>query len=51
MKGFKGPIEKDTLENTNFRKVVYTGHYMQLVLMCLKAGEEIGEVIGGWRLK
>ncbi|MBI3133368.1 MAG: cupin domain-containing protein [Bacteroidetes bacterium] len=45
MKGFKGPIEKDTLENTNFRKVVYTSHYMQLVLMCLKAGEEIGEEI------
>jgi mannose-6-phosphate isomerase-like protein (cupin superfamily) len=43
MKGFKSNIEKDTLGNSNFRKVLYTGHHMQLVLMSLKAGEEIGE--------
>ena len=43
MKGFKSNIEKDTLENTNFRKVLYTGKHLQLVLMSLKAGEEIGE--------
>ncbi len=43
MKGFKTNIEKDTLENKNFRKVVYTGKHLQLVLMSLKAGEEIGE--------
>lgn len=43
MKGFKTNIEKDTLENTNFRKVLYTGKQLQLVLMTLKAGEEIGE--------
>ena len=43
MKGFKSNIEKDTLENINFRKVLYTGKNMQLVLMNLKAGEEIGE--------
>jgi mannose-6-phosphate isomerase-like protein (cupin superfamily) len=43
MKGFKGNIEKDTLENKNFRKVLYTGKYHQLVLMNLKVGEEIGE--------
>lgn len=43
MKGFKSDIEKDTLENKNFRKVLYTGKHMQLVLMNLKAGEEIGE--------
>jgi mannose-6-phosphate isomerase-like protein (cupin superfamily) len=45
MKGFKSNIEKDTLENNNFRKVLYSGHHLQLVLMCLKAGEEIGAEI------
>jgi mannose-6-phosphate isomerase-like protein (cupin superfamily) len=34
-------IEYDTLENENYRKVIYTG-FMQLVLMKLKVGEEIG---------
>jgi len=43
MKGFKSNIEKDTLENNNFRKVLYTGKYLQLVLMSLKVGEDIGE--------
>lgn len=43
MKGFKTNIEEDTLENNNFRKVLYTGHHLQLVLMTLKVGEEIGE--------
>src|SRR5665647_2821758 len=43
MKGFKSNIERDTLENNNFRKVLYTGKHLQLVLMSLKAGEEIGE--------
>lgn len=43
MKGFKSNIEKDTLENNNFRKVLYTAKQMQLVLMSLKVGEEIGE--------
>jgi mannose-6-phosphate isomerase-like protein (cupin superfamily) len=42
MKGFNSNIEKDTLENTNFRKVVYTAKHSQLVLMCLKPKEEIG---------
>ena len=42
MTGFVGNIEKLTLENTNFRKVIYTGQHAQLVLMSLKAGEEIG---------
>ncbi len=42
MKGFTTDIEKDTLENTNFRKVLYTGKHSQLVLMCLKPKEEIG---------
>jgi len=42
MKGFNSNIEQDTLENTNFRKVLYTGKHSQLVLMCLQPGEEIG---------
>jgi mannose-6-phosphate isomerase-like protein (cupin superfamily) len=42
MKGYNANIEKDTLENMNFRKVLYTGKHCQLVLMSLKPGEEIG---------
>jgi len=42
MKGFVDNIEKETLENTNFRKVLYTGKHSQLVLMNLQPGEEIG---------
>ena len=45
MKGFKSNIEKDTLGNANFRRVLYTGKYSQLVLMSLKPGEEIGEEV------
>jgi len=42
MKGFNANIEKLTLGNRNFRKVLYTGKHSQLVLMCLKPKEEIG---------
>ena len=42
MKGFKTNIEKDTLENRKFRKVLYTGKHSQLVLMSLRPKEEIG---------
>jgi mannose-6-phosphate isomerase-like protein (cupin superfamily) len=42
MKGFSADIEKSTLENSNYRKVLYTGKYCQLVLMRLKPREEIG---------
>jgi mannose-6-phosphate isomerase-like protein (cupin superfamily) len=42
MKGFNANIEKETVENTNFRKVLYTGKHSQLVLMSLKPNEEIG---------
>ena len=45
MKGFKIEIEKATTENLNFRKVLYTSSHSQLVLMCLKPNEEIGEEI------
>jgi len=41
-KGYNANIEKDTIENTNFRKVLYTGKHSQLVLMSLKPNEEIG---------
>jgi len=44
-KGFKQNIEKETLENTNFRKVLYTAAHSQLVLMCLKPNEEIGSEV------
>ncbi len=41
-KGFNQNIEKSTLDNTNFRKVLYTGVYSQLVLMSLNPNEDIG---------
>ena len=45
MKGFNSNIEKATKENNNFRKVMYSGKHLQLVLMSLKVGEEIGAEI------
>jgi len=42
MKGYVQSIEQITVKNDYFRKVVYTGPYMQLVLMSLKPGEDIG---------
>jgi mannose-6-phosphate isomerase-like protein (cupin superfamily) len=45
MTGFHGNIERLTLENNFFRKVLYTGKYAQLVLMCLQPGEEIGNEV------
>lgn len=42
MKGYSINIEKSTLANSNFRKVLYTAKHMQLVLMSLKPKEEIG---------
>src|SRR5215218_602618 len=45
MKGFVDNIEKLTVENADFRRVLYTGHNIQLVLMTLKPGEEIGEEV------
>jgi len=43
MKGYVTAIEKEAEKNTDFRRVVYTGKYSQLVLMSLKPEEEIGE--------
>jgi mannose-6-phosphate isomerase-like protein (cupin superfamily) len=43
MKGFIADIEDRTEANRDFRHVLYTGPHMQLVLMSLEPGEEIGE--------
>ena len=45
MKGFADNIEKLTEDNDNFRRVLYTGKNLQLVLMTLQPGEEIGEEV------
>lgn len=43
--GYTDNIEDRTLENSNFRKVLFTGKYMQLVVMSLKPREDIGEEV------
>lgn len=43
MTGYVGPLEKQTLANGDFRRVLYTGKHEQLVVMRLRPGEEIGE--------
>lgn len=43
MKGFVTNLETETIKNTDFRRVLYTSKYNQLVLMSIDAGEEIGE--------
>ena len=43
MKGYVDDIQTATLRNTDFRRVLYTGSNLQLVLMTLQPGEEIGE--------
>ena len=45
MNTYVGNIEKETLENNNFRKVLFTAKHSQLVVMSLKAGEDIGSEI------
>lgn len=45
MQGFVDDIEELTETNTHFRRVLYTGKYLQLVLMALRPGEDIGEEI------
>lgn len=45
MKGFVQNIEKLTIENDNYRKVLYTGKHLQLVLMTLQPGDEIGREV------
>lgn len=45
MKGYVEDIEKLTEENDLFRRVLYTGHNLQLVLMAIQPGDEIGEEV------
>lgn len=45
MKGFVADIEELTEDNTDFRRVLYTGKNIQLVLMAIQPGEEIGEEV------
>jgi mannose-6-phosphate isomerase-like protein (cupin superfamily) len=45
MKGFVDNIERLTEENSDFRRVLYTGHNLQLVLMSINPGDEIGEEV------
>ncbi len=45
MSGFVTNIEKETTENENFRKVIYTAPHSQLVLMSLQPNEEIGNEV------
>ena len=45
MKGYITNIEKVTKENTDYRRVLYTAHNSQLVLMNIRPGEEIGEEV------
>ena len=45
MKGFCDNLEERTIANSDFRHVLYTGHNLQLVLMTLQPGEEIGSEV------
>ncbi len=45
MKGYVDNIEKLSLANESFRKVLYTAKHSQLVLMSLLPNEEIGEEV------
>ena len=45
MKGYCDDIERVTTGNDDFRRVLYTGKHLQLVLMTLQPGEEIGEEV------
>lgn len=45
MRAYCGHIDKETLKNTFFRKVLFTGEHAQLVVMCLAPGEEIGQEV------
>jgi len=45
MKGYHSDIEKETLDNSYFRKVLFTGKHCQLVVMSLGPGEDIGEEV------
>jgi mannose-6-phosphate isomerase-like protein (cupin superfamily) len=42
---YVGAIEKQTIENTYFRQVLFTAKHAQLVVMCLRPGEDIGDEV------
>ena len=44
-RGYWDNIDKATVENEDFRRVLYTGHHLQLVLMTLQPGDEIGSEV------
>ena len=45
MQGYCDDIEKATTANHDFRRVLYTGHHLQLVVMTLEPGDEIGSEV------
>jgi len=45
VKGYCDNIEKRTVDNQDFRRVLYTGHHLQLVLMSLPPDCDIGEEV------
>ena len=45
MQGYLDDIERATLDNEDYRRALYTGRHLQLVLMTLQPGEEIGEEV------
>ena len=45
MSGYVAKIEELTLENSFFRRVIFTAKHSQLVLMCLQPSEEIGREV------
>ncbi len=44
-RGYCDDIERQTVDNRDFRRILYTGEYLQLVLMTLQPGEEIGSEV------
>ena len=45
MKFYQDNIEEETLENEDFRRVLFTGDHSQLVVMAIGPGEEIGQEV------
>jgi mannose-6-phosphate isomerase-like protein (cupin superfamily) len=45
MKGHTINLEAATTQNADFRRVLYTGRHLQLVLMSIPPGGEIGEEV------
>lgn len=45
MKGYVSNIEKETIENEDFRRVLYTAQNSQLVLMSIAIGDDIGSEV------